>query len=101
MPRQLFKPGQSGNPSGRPKSERVNVREVLANVEYEKNGVKYKGVDVFKELAILGATAKSEKVRREACADLAPFLAPKLKSIEHIGDSQAPLSINLVLSNDS
>ena len=98
----MFKPGQSGNPAGSkkgPRKARLDVKAILDNIEYvDRDGVKRRGVDPFKELAILAATARSEKVRREASADLAPFLAPKLKSIEHSGDSMAPLSINLVLT---
>jgi hypothetical protein len=96
-----FKPGQSGNLKGRPRKT-VDVREILKSVQYlGDDGVMHTGFDPIRQLAIIGATARSEKVRREACADLAPFLAPKLKSIEHTGDNKAPLSINLILSNDS
>lgn len=101
MAKNLWEPGKSGNPNGRPKKEFVNVRAILESIEYvDNNGIPRKGVDPFRELALLAVKAKSEKVRREANADLAPYLAPKLKAIEHTGDAHAPLSINLVLTNN-
>lgn len=99
----MFKPGKSGNSKGRPVGsgrKRIDVNEILKNIEYtDKEGIFHKGFDPLRQLAILGATAKSEKVRREACSDLAPFIAPKLKSIEHTGASDAPVTIKLVLGN--
>jgi hypothetical protein len=87
----MFKPGMSGNPKGRPagskNEKRYEVRKILEE----------HGCDPFAELAKLAMNARSEKVRCEAAAELAQYIAPKLKSIEHRGDNFSPINhiINL------
>lgn len=95
-----FTPGKSGNPVGRPigsiKKDIYNVAKSLSTMELiDKDGNRTKGFDPFYELAMLGKFAKSEKVRCEACSELAHYVAPKLKHIEHSGDKDASLSVFL------
>lgn len=90
MPRNLFKPGQSGNPLGRKKGainakKRINVGEIMETLDFEP----------FKELVKIARTARSEKVRCEATIELCSYLAPKLKQVDFTGEGGAPFTISL------
>src|SRR5580692_2662178 len=90
-----FKKGVSGNPGGVPKEGRYNVRNIIRDVRIAyKDGRIEKGFNPFIKLAILAATAKSEKVQCEAASELASYLAPKLKSVEVTGEGARPLILN-------
>lgn len=85
MAKHLFKPGESGNKNGRPagskNKKRFEVAEILERC----------GCNPFEELAYLAMNAKSEKVRCEAASELAQYVAPKLKQIEHTGNADSPV----------
>lgn len=97
MPKQLFKPGQSGNPSGRRKGAkdiRCYKREVWEACEIV-------GVDPFLVLAEIAAGVLEKAdgtperinayLRKEAASELCQYLKPKLKAIEITGDPQNPV----------
>lgn len=79
-----WKPGESGNPAGRPKGSmnRIDVRERCEAL----------GCDPFRVLAqiangdheglMVSASAISLQSRLKAATELASYIAPKLKSIE-------------------
>lgn len=99
-PATQFGPNNLANPRGRPigsiKKDIYNVAKSLATmVLVDKDGNPTKGFDPFYELAMLGKFAKSEKVRCEACSELAHYVAPKLKHIEHSADKDSPLNVVL------
>ena len=93
---QLFKPGQSGNPKGKPKGaknkiKRLNVSEILESMNYEP----------FAELVKLAREARSEKVRCDAAIELCNYVAPKMRQVEFKNDSEAPFIISLNMSPNS
>jgi hypothetical protein len=88
MPRNLFKPGQSGNPNGRKKGS----KNKLSYTKQVWGVCEEVGIDPFQVLALIAA-GKLEKVdgtaekidahlRKEAAAELCQYLHPKLKAIE-------------------
>lgn len=96
MPKPSFPKGKSGNPAGRPvgaknkasfevaeicKLHECNPFEVLAWIA--SNNKEKLGVD--KDMGIY--------IRKEAAAELCPYLAPTLKSIEHKGSAENPLTV--------
>jgi hypothetical protein len=90
-----FKKGVSGNPLGRPKKEKLDVRSILKNILItHRDGTVTRGFDPFTKLAILAATSRSEKVQCEAASELASYIAPKLKSVEVTGEAARPLMIH-------
>lgn len=93
---QLFKPGQSGNPKGKPKGaknkvKRLNVSQILESMNYEP----------FAELVNLARNARSEKVRCDAAIELCNYVAPKMRQVEFKNDSEAPFIISLNMSPNS
>jgi hypothetical protein len=93
MPFIPFKPGQSGNPKGRPKGVVINRR----NMAYDT--LKKLGFDPFAKLVEIALTAKSEFVRFSATSELASYLAPKMRSIEIKSDAESPVVFAFNLGN--
>lgn len=85
-----FVKGQSGNPKGKPKGAKNLVKPLdVADI------LRKELFNPFIELVDLARNAKSEKVRCEATIELCSYVAPKLKQVEFVGDSQAPFVISL------
>ena len=59
------------------------------------------GYDPFETLAMIGADPKATKALRVRCAaELAQYLAPKLKSIEHTGSVEVAVKRLLGVPED-
>ncbi len=84
-----FKKGVCANPNGRPvgstKKFRFDVAAILKELDFNP----------FKKLVELANESPSPHVRFNATAELASYVAPKLKHIEHAADSEAPFTITL------
>lgn len=95
-----FKPGQSGNPTGKPKG--AQNKKSLA-----KLACKRFGCDPFEILAQIamgiltdrdGRPAKIDtRLRMESAAELAQYLEPKQKAIEYKSDEASPLNFTIVM----
>ncbi|MHB1222413.1 MAG: DUF5681 domain-containing protein [Gammaproteobacteria bacterium] len=83
-----FKKGQSGNPGGRPRGKSYDVAKILEEA----------GCNPFLVLAKLALESRSDKVKCEAASQLARYIAPQLKSIEHSTSEDSKLNITLNLS---
>lgn len=79
-----FKPGESGNPNGRPKSENVRIREQLS----EKSG---DVVEKVVEAALSGDLQACKIVLDRICPPLKPQ-SPKVKIDKPIPDSLAEVA---------
>lgn len=95
-----FKKGQIANPAGRPIGSgtkfRFNVSEILRDLKYiDEKGESKVGFNPFEQLAKLAIYSKSDKVKCEASSELASYVAPKLKHIEHASDAESPFTITL------
>jgi hypothetical protein len=85
---QSFKKGESGNPNGRPKGAKNKIRFDVAEI------LKAEKCNPFKILAqiALGNTDYNNDrpitayLRKDAAAELAGYVAPKLKSVEITSD---------------
>lgn len=83
-----FQKGLSGNPNGRPKGAKNKVRFEVAEI------LKEEGCNPFKILAQLAlgnadynrGVQVTGYLRKDAAAELAQYIAPKLKSVELTGD---------------
>lgn len=84
-----FKKGQSGNPNGCPKGLIKKFRFDVAAI------LKAEDCNPFAILAEIAQESHSVHARVTAAAELCSFVAPKLKSIEHKGDKDAPLKVLL------
>lgn len=82
--------GVSGNPAGRvPGSSNVNKYRVLKVFE------DFNPLENLKALA-LRAECEGDWDRYESCNEiLAPYFAPKFKSVELTGDAENPLAFNV------
>jgi len=102
-----FKKGKSGNPAGRKLGSKNklnrNVDEICSKFD----------CNPFEILALI-ATGKivdceyisddqkkyfTIRLMMEAASELAQYLAPKLKSIEHKGDKENPVNFNIILGD--
>lgn len=83
-----FKPGQSGNPGGKPKGTKSKIRFDVAAI------LKEEGCNPFKILAQIAlgnpeynrGQQLGAMVRKDAASELCAYVAPKLRSIEITGD---------------
>lgn len=102
----LFEKGKSGNPTGRPKGSKNKIRfdvgEILARNECDP-------FEILARIAIgdteaLHLTEEQKKyfsirLRMEAAAELAQYVAPKLKAVEISGDKDSPVNVVFNLDN--
>jgi uncharacterized protein DUF5681 len=97
MPKEVtqFKPGQSGNPNGRPKGSpnkfKFDVTQILKDA----------GCNPFQILADIAMGNESAHARTNAATELCSYVAPKLKHIEHAADSESPFTITLNLGGNN
>jgi hypothetical protein len=59
------------------------------------------GLQPFIELAKMAQSSEDENLRLRALRELASYLGPKLQAINHSGDMEAPVFINLNLGGKS
>ena len=82
----LFKPGQCGNPNGRPKGGKNHYRFVVTEICKEQD---CNPVEILCQIANGTLKTRDNKffkitpfLRKEAAAELLQYCAPKLKSVE-------------------
>lgn len=105
MAKHLFKPGESGNPSGRGKG----VKNKISYTKQVWEACEEVGVDPFIILAEVAAGILktrngkflkiSANVRKDAAAELCQYLKPKLKSVELKNDSAEPIQFIMNFGN--
>ncbi len=86
-----FKPGQSGNPKGRPKgSKNKNTLEAIAVLEK-------KGINPLEEMADMATDENvSETVRARLLCELASYIYPKRKAVEVSGPDEEALTVKIL-----
>ena len=87
-----FKPGESGNPSGRPRGAR-NKRS-LANIEAAQAGGQMP-LDFM--LAFMRDETQPLERRLEAAKCAAPYVHARLASIEHSGSQDKPMTTGILV----
>jgi len=92
-----FKKGESGNPNGRPKGSKS------AKTKLVEQRLKELGCDPLEVLATICNDKKEEtSLRLHAAKELANYIYPKRKAIEHSTEDGESLSftVNMVDSNE-
>ncbi len=77
-----FKPGQSGNPGGRPKG--AHTKRELQDLLRARFGDDWDPVLQMAEIAMDAETSRELRVR--CLSEVAPYVRPRLKVTEHSGD---------------
>ena len=98
-----FKPGQSGNPNGRPRGSKNKIRFDAAEI------LKNEGCNPFKILAqiALGNPAynKGEPIgaytRKDAASELCSYVLPKLKAVELSTAQKENISLLINCKNET
>jgi hypothetical protein len=86
-----FKPGQSGNPEGRPKGSK-NKNTIEAIEILEKKGMN--PLEVMADMAM--DENVSESVRARLLCELASYIYPKRKAVEISGPDDEALTVKIL-----
>ena len=91
MSKHLFQKGQSGNPHGRPKRQKIDVYALFEEQDFNP----------FLELIELVRNPDTGKQAKcDALVELCNYVAPKFKSVEITTDPENPVTVNLNFSKD-
>lgn len=84
----LFKPGQSGNPKGKPPGTKNKANLVLQALEA-------RGFDLIGSLVEDAMNNPNEELRQRSKFKLLERISPSLRSMEHSGDLGTLFSLNI------